>query len=66
MQPMSDGMDLDPQVMIQVLQNKLSQATIREAQMESAIQQLLGEKQQLQAQIETLTPEVEEQDASTN
>lgn len=48
MQPMSDGMELNPQMHIQVLQNKLAQSAIREAQMETAIQQLLYEKSELE------------------
>lgn len=51
MQPMSEGIDLDANVMIQTLQNKLAQGVIREAQMEAAIQQLMQEKQQLEAQL---------------
>jgi hypothetical protein len=51
MQPMSEGMEIDPNVHIQVLQNKLAQSAIREAQMESAIQSLLAENQQLEALV---------------
>jgi sensor c-di-GMP phosphodiesterase-like protein len=54
MQPMSEGMDLDQGLLIQVLQNKLAQSGIREAQMETGIQQLLAEKQVLTADIEAL------------
>jgi hypothetical protein len=61
MQPMSDGMDLNPEVLVQVLQNKLAQAAIRENQMEAAIQQLIMEKAQLEQQLkdraEETTPE---------
>ena len=64
MQDMNAGMELNPEVLIQVLQNKLAQSAIREAQMESAIQQLMVDKQELSAQI----PQEEEvkEDASTN
>jgi len=51
MQPMAEGIDIDPQVLNQTLLNKLSQSVIREAQMEAAIQQLLAEKQALQEQV---------------
>lgn len=57
MEPMTDqamqpGMNLDPNTLIEVLQNKLAQGAMREAQMESAIQQLLAENAHLNQVIE--------------
>jgi len=57
MQPMSDGMNLDPQMHVQVLQNKLAQTAIREAQMETAIQQLMSENQELSNRINEIQGE---------
>jgi hypothetical protein len=50
-QEMTDGINLDPEVLIQVLQNKLAQSSVREAQMESAIQSLSMENQRLNALV---------------
>lgn len=55
-QAMQPGMNLDPNTLIEVLQNKLAQGAMREAQMESAIQQLLADNQRLN---ETLTAQNE-------
>ena len=55
MQPMSDGMNVNPEILNQTLLNKLAQATIREAQMEAGIQQLMMENQQLHAQVQELS-----------
>lgn len=60
MQPMSDGMNLDPEVLNQTLLNKLAQGAIREAQMEAAVQQLLQEKQNLEAQLDALRTAADE------
>ena len=46
---MEPGTELDPNILIQVLQNKLAQAVIREAQMEAAIQGLMAQVQTLEA-----------------
>ena len=72
MQPMSDGMNLDPDMHIQVLGNKLAQSAVREAQMETAIQQLIAENQFLKlpatAPENAGVPQEEEvkEDASSN
>lgn len=50
------GMNIDQTMLIQVLQNKLAQATIREAQMESVIQSQAGENRLLTEQVAALTP----------
>ena len=50
-----DGMNIDPQILIQVQSNFIAQARIKEVQMEAAIQQLLTEKQQLHAQLQELS-----------
>lgn len=54
MQPMSDGMNVDPEILNQTLMNRLGQAAVREAQMEAALQMLLQEKQGLLARISEL------------
>jgi hypothetical protein len=64
MHEMSDGMQIDPEVHVQVLQNKLAQMAVREAQMEAGIQQLIQEVARLDAMVPKDT-EVKE-DASTN
>ena len=51
---MQDGMNLDPQIQVQVLQSKLAEAAIREAQLEVGVQQLLMEKQALLGRLEAL------------
>ena len=48
---MEPGTDLDPNILIQVLQNKLAQAVIREAQLEAAVQGLMTQQNELMAQI---------------
>jgi len=48
---MEPGMELDTDTLIEVLQNKLAMATVREAQMESAIQQLMKENRELASQV---------------
>lgn len=47
MQPMEDGMDLDPSVLIQTQNNIIGQNAVRMVQMESAIQQLRMENQNM-------------------
>ena len=66
MQPMSEGINLDPQVLIAVQNERLAAATIREAQLTAAVQQLTMENMGLKAEVEKLTPVVEEEDASTD
>ena len=41
---MEQGLNVDQGTLITVLQNKLAQAAVREAQMEAAIQQLLSDQ----------------------
>ena len=41
---LSEGIDLDLNVLVEVLQNKLAASAVREAQMESAIQSLIAER----------------------
>ena len=48
---MEDGINIDPNTLIQVLQNKLAQATVRETQLEAAVQQLMNQQNELMAQI---------------
>ena len=40
---MEDGINIDPNTLIQVLQNKLAQSAIREAQLEAALQSLMAQ-----------------------
>ena len=52
MMPLSDGINVDPNIAMQVMSNKLAQAAAREAQMEAAIQQLIMENQMLKGELE--------------
>ncbi len=52
-----DGMNLDSDMLIQVQNNTIAQQSVRIAQMEAAVQQLLAENQQLR---ETMYPADEE------
>ena len=51
---MEDGINIDPNTLIQVLQNKLAQSTIREAQLEAAIQGLINQIQKLEKELHPL------------
>ncbi len=76
MQPMSEGINLDPQVLMSVQNERIAAGAIREAQLTAAVQQLTMENMRLRDQVNELTPEpeqdtqegvaVEEEDASTN
>jgi len=54
MMPVQDGLNIDPQILIQTQSNFIAQARVKEVQMEAAIQQLLAENQELKAQVEEL------------
>ena len=56
MEAVQDGMELDPQMLIQVQQNFIASARIKEVQLEAAVMQLSAENQSLQARIAELTP----------
>ena len=47
MQPMEEGMDLDPNILIQTQNNIIAQNAVRMVQMESAIQQLRAQNTHL-------------------
>ena len=51
---MQDGIHLEPDVLIDVLQNKLSMSAVREAQMEAAIQGLINQIQKLEKELHPL------------
>jgi histidinol-phosphate/aromatic aminotransferase/cobyric acid decarboxylase-like protein len=55
---LSDGMNVDPQYQVQVLSNKVAQAAVREAHLESAVQQLLAEVAAMSQKIATLEEEL--------
>jgi hypothetical protein len=59
---MSDGMEVASDIHVLVLQNKLSSAIIREAQLEAAVQQLIMENNDLKLQL----AETGEADASSD
>ena len=40
---MQDGINIDPNTLVEVLQNKLAQAAVREAQLEAVVQQLMAQ-----------------------
>jgi len=54
------GIELDQGVLIQTLQNKLAQATIREAQLESAVQSLMTENSELKGDVTQVTEDIAE------
>ncbi len=75
MQPMSEGINLDPQVLIAVQNERIAAGAMREAQLTAAVQQLTMEKMRLQEQHDVLADKVteltadvvvEDEDASTN
>ena len=61
---MLDGLNLDPNVMIQVQNNTIAQQAVRIVGLEAAVQQLAQEKAAAEAQIPEVT-EVKE-DASAD
>lgn len=68
MQPMSEGINLDPQVLLSVQNERIAAGAIREAQLTAAVQQLTMENMGLKGQLEAATADaaVEEEDASTD
>ena len=71
MQPMTQGMIVEPTMHVQVLESKLVALTIREAMLEAAVQQLTLESAQHTMEIErieALIPKDNEvtEDASAN
>ncbi len=61
---MEEGINLDPQVLIAVQNERLAAGAIREAQLTAAVQQLSMKVMQLEEQLAPLVV-VEEEDAST-
>jgi len=61
---MLDGLDMNPNILIQVQNNTIAQQSVRIVSLEAAVQQLAQEKAALEAQI----PKDEEvtEDASAN
>jgi len=59
------GMNLDPNILIQTQANMLAQNAIQIAQLEAAVQQLGGEVERLQALVPSDTEVEEDGDAST-
>ena len=57
MEPVQEGMELDPQMLIQVQQNFIATARIKEVQLEAAVQQLSIDNSQLRAEVDGLTPQ---------
>ena len=51
MQPMAEGVNLDPSILAQVTLNKIAQQEITNTQMEAAIQQLTMENASLKQQL---------------
>ena len=67
MQPMTEGMNLNPEVLIAVQNERLAGGAIREAQLTAAVQQLTMENMQLKEQaLAVHEAAVEEEDASTD
>jgi len=62
---MNDGMELDPTVLIAVQNERIAAASIREAQLTAAVQQLTMQVMSLEEQLNPVQV-VEEEDASTD
>lgn len=54
MQPQPQGINLDPEILIQTQNNFIGQARVKEVQMEAAIAQLMNENAQLRARLAEL------------
>ena len=73
---MEQGMNLNPDVLIQIQNERIASAAIREAQLTAAVQQLTMEKiglaenidrlELLVVELKELVPAVEEDDADTD
>lgn len=60
MMPQDDGMQLDPQMLVPILNQKIGEAAIREAQLEAVVMQLQREKLQLEVTLEALKTAADE------
>jgi len=56
---MEPGIDIDQDMLVQVLQSKIAEAALRDAQMEAAVQSLMMENSALTARLEALSADVE-------
>ena len=63
MQAMSDGLDLDPNIVVAVQNNTIAQQAVRIAMLEAAVQQQTNTVAQLQAQIPSDTEVTEDASA---
>ena len=75
MQPMTEGINLDPQVLIAVQSERIAASAMREAQLTAAVQQLTMENMQLTEQLQVarqavydveVTDQPEDEDASAD
>ncbi|RLB68342.1 MAG: hypothetical protein DRH08_01275 [Deltaproteobacteria bacterium] len=60
---MQDGIQLEQGTLIEVLQNKLAQAAVKEAQLEAAVQQLINEGRSMSDKIMDLETQREKERA---
>ena len=58
---METGVDIDQGTLIQVLQNKLAQSAIREAQLEAGVQTLMAQQSTLMAELTNLKEMLKQQ-----
>jgi len=58
---MESGIDIDRDMHIRVLENKVSMAAVREAQMEAVIQSLIAENKAVKGHLEALMAESTEE-----
>ena len=67
-EPMTEGMNLDPTVLIAVQNERIAAGSIREAQLTAAVQQLTMQVMELQRQLEPAenTAAAEDEDASAD
>jgi regulator of replication initiation timing len=57
---LSDGLNIESQYQIQVLNNKVAQMAVREAMLEAAVQQLLAQNQRLELTMNAMKEAADE------
>jgi len=62
---MEQGIDLQNEALIQVLENKVSMGAVREVHLEAAVQQLLAESHAMSGKIMDLETQLHKQEQNT-
>ncbi len=66
-EPLTEGMNIDPTVLIAVQNERIAAGAIREAQLTAAVQQLTMDNMRLKDEVDFLKSEVtEDEDASAD